>query len=202
MIDPRFVFLGAALSMVGTLSYALLTVRGEVKPNRVSWFLWAAASLTGFGAQLDDGVGLPAVLTFSMGAGPAVVFLASFANRSSYWRLSFADLLCGAASVVALAIWLGWDDPQTAVIFAVFGDLAAAIPTFRKAWSAPGSENPLVFGLVAVNGIITLLTITVWKPAVWAFPVYATTLGAGLFLIIVVRQRIAGGRAARTRQPK
>lgn len=177
MIDPRFVFLGAALSMVGTLSYALLTVRGEVRPNRLSWFLWAAASLTGFGAQLDDGVGLSAVLTFSMGAGPAVVFLASFANRSSYWRLTFADLLCGIASVLALAIWLALDDPQTAVLFAVLGDLAAAIPTFRKAWSAPGTENPLVFGLVAVNGIITLLTITVWDPAVWAFPVYATTLG-------------------------
>ncbi|WP_280420963.1 hypothetical protein [Nocardia carnea] len=191
MIDPRFVFLGAALSMVGTLSYALLTLRGEVRPNRLSWFLWAAASLTGFGAQLDDGVGLPAVLTFSMGAGPAVVFLASFANKSSYWRLSFADLLCGAASVVALAIWLAWDDPQTAVIFAVLGDLAAAIPTFRKAWSAPGTENPLVFGLVAVNGIITLLTITVWEPAVWAFPVYATTLGVCLCVIIVVRQRTA-----------
>ncbi|WP_280400850.1 hypothetical protein [Nocardia carnea] len=194
MIDPRFVFLGAALSMVGTLSYALLTVRGEVKPNRLSWFLWAAASLTGFGAQLDDGVGWPAVLTFSMGAGPAVVFLASFANRSSYWRLSFPDLLCGTASVLALALWLALDDPQTAVVFAVLGDLAAAIPTFRKSWSAPGTENPLVFGLLGVNGILTLLTVTVWDPAAWAFPAYATGLGIGLFLIIVVRQRVVRAR--------
>lgn len=201
MIDPRFVFLGAALSMLGTLSYALLTVRGRVIPNRLSWFLWAAASLTGFGAQLDDGVGWSAVLTFSMGAGPAVVFLASFANRSSYWRLSFTDFLCGAASLLALAIWLAWDDPPTAVIFAVLGDLAAAIPTYRKAWSAPETENPFVFGFLTVNGIITLLTIEVWEPVVWAFPVYATVLGISLVLIIAVRQRRTGKAAVSAKSP-
>jgi hypothetical protein len=54
VIDPHFVWLGAALSMLGAASYCRETLHGRVRPNRVSWLLWAVAPLIAFAAQVSD----------------------------------------------------------------------------------------------------------------------------------------------------
>lgn len=187
MIDGHFVILGALLSLAGSARYALQTVRGRTRPNRVTWFLWSTAPLIGFFAQLDGGVGLPAIMTLSVAVGPGIIFLASFVNPVSYWRIAPFDIACGLASVLALVVWLSLGDPSTAVVFAVLADLLAGVPTIRKGWSDPDSEHGAVFVLSAANAAITLFTIDRWDPATWAFPVYIAAIGASLFLIVQLR---------------
>lgn len=199
MIAAEFVFLGAILSMIGSARYAVLTVQGRTRPNRVTWFLWALAPSIGFVAQLDAGVGLPAVLTLSIGLGPALIFASTFVNPAAYWRLSRFDLSCGAVSLAAIVIWQVSGDAALAVLFAVLADLVAAIPTLIKGWRFPETENSSVFLLGAVNGIIALLTIDTWNPETWAFPVYITALGTVMVLVIrrdtppVIRARQSSG---------
>ncbi|APU20006.1 hypothetical protein [Actinoalloteichus sp. GBA129-24] len=67
MLDPHWVFAGAVLGLVGSVRYAFAITRGRVRPNLVTWSLWAAAPLIGFFAQLDSDVGLPAVMTLAAG---------------------------------------------------------------------------------------------------------------------------------------
>ena len=87
MIDERFVFLGALLSLIGNFKYILETVNGRVKPNRVTWFLWALIPFIALAAEIRQGVGLPAVMTFIVGFGPLCNFLASFINKKSFWKI-------------------------------------------------------------------------------------------------------------------
>ncbi|MGW0039240.1 hypothetical protein [Gordonia sp. NPDC003376] len=193
MISPHFVWLGAAISLIGSLRYAVLTLRGKVMPNRVTWFLWAFAPLIGFAAQIADGVGLPAVFLLAVGLGPALILIASFAARSGYWKIGPFDLLCGGASVIALVLWLTFDDPLLAVIAASTADLLAGLPTMRKAWISPETERPVVFLAGIVNGLITLLSLQVWEPITVIFPVQITLMGLTCATIILVRGRVAGG---------
>lgn len=181
--------LGAALTLFGSSTYALATVRGRTRPNRMTWFLWAAAPLIGFAAQLDDGVGWPSVLTLSIGVGPVIIFASTFVNRRSYWRITTFDMVCGAASVVALVVWLAIPDPEPAVVAAVLADLLAGIPTIRKAWTHPETEivAPFAFGLA--NGTITLLTLDRWDAAYSAFPLYIVVLMITL-ITCVLRGRV------------
>ncbi|GGF58437.1 hypothetical protein GCM10011519_35350 [Marmoricola endophyticus] len=196
MLDPRFVLLGAALTLIGSSRYALATVRGRTRPNRVTWFLWALAPLIGFVAQLDDGVGWPSVLTLSIGVGPAIIFVSSLVSTRSYWRITRFDLVCGAASLVALVVWLTVPDPEYAVVAAVLADLLAGIPTIRKAWSYPETEIATTFALGLANGVITLLTLDRWDLASWAFPAYLVALMTTMLVCIVGRPgpRLAGAR--------
>ncbi|WP_375489095.1 hypothetical protein [uncultured Jatrophihabitans sp.] len=189
MIDQRFVLLGAALTLFGTVRYIWQTVHGRTKPNRVTWTLWATAPIIGFFAQLDKGVGLPSILTLSVGLGPAAILAASFVNPGSYWRIGRFDIACGLVSVAALVIWLSLDDPTPAVVFAVFADLMGGIPTLRKSWIAPETEQASVFALSALNGAITVLTIDHWNVATWAFPVYIAVLGTVMSTVVVTRRR-------------
>ncbi|MGC4961324.1 hypothetical protein [Gordonia sp. DT101] len=187
VLDPRFVLLGAAFSMVGSISYAILTVRGRVRPNRVSWFLWGAAPMIAFFAQLHDGVGLPAISTLAIGLGPFVILAASFVNRSSYWQITAFDLSCGAVSVLALVLWLTFDNPLLAVLAALAADAIGGIPTIVKAWRRPDTERSTVYVGTALNGTITLLSLQTWTLAEAAFPLYLVLLGVGLATTVKMR---------------
>lgn len=189
MIDPHFVILGAALSLIGSLWYAALTVRGLVRPNRVSWFLWGAAPLIGFFAQLDQGVGLPAMSTLAIGVGPLTIFAASFLNRESYWRVTRFDLSCGIIAVLALIVWTTLDNALLAVLVALAADAIGGIPTILKVWRHPESERSVPFLFGAANGAITLFSLQEWNLVAYAFPLYLTVLGVSLAITLQLRGR-------------
>ncbi|MBV7484987.1 hypothetical protein [Bordetella sp. BOR01] len=191
MLDPDWVFLSVALGLLGSTRYAHATLQGRVRPNRVTWSLWAAAPLIGFFAQLDTGIGRPALLTLSAGVGPLIVLAASLISRHGTARITRFDLVCGAISVMALIVWLGLGRASLAVMFAVVADAAGAVPTLRKAWHDPDSESALFFVLVAVAATITLLTITAWEPASWAFAAYLLAISIVLTATIVLRRAIS-----------
>jgi hypothetical protein len=187
VIDQHFVFLGALLSLAGSVDYAVQTVRGRTTPNRVTWFMWGTAPIIGFFAQLDEGVGLPSVMTLAIGVGPAVIFVASFFNPAGYWRLTWFDFACGVVSVAALVVWLSLDNPTLAIFFAILADLMGGIPTLRKAWIAPDTEHPSVFLWSAANGVVTLFTIDRWDVATWGFPAYIVAICGLLFFVVQIR---------------
>ena len=189
MLDPAFVFVGAAIGLAGAIQYAIATLRGRVAPNRVTWALWAAAPLIGFFAQLDSGVGLTAVLTLSVGVGPLLVLVSSFFGRASPPRITGFDILCGAISIAALIVWLLLDQPVLAVVFAVLADGAGAVPTLRKAWRHPRSESSPMYLCTAANGTIALLTVQTWTVENWVFPAYIAALGVTLAAIVILRGR-------------
>jgi hypothetical protein len=58
----------------------------------------------------------------------------------------------------------------------VAADAAAALPTIRKAWHDPDSEDVLFYVLVGTGATITLLTIRSWGPSGWAFAGYMLAL--------------------------
>ncbi|MDZ7910304.1 MAG: hypothetical protein U5O16_00415 [Rhodococcus sp. (in: high G+C Gram-positive bacteria)] len=188
MLDPHWVFIGAALGLIGSIRYAVAIVRGTVRPNLVTWSLWAGAPLIGFWAQLDSGVGLPAAMTLAAGTGPLIVIVTSLLTRRHYAHLSIIDLLCAGVAVTALAVWLGLDEAPLAVFFAVAADGVAALPTLVKAWRHPDSENMVFYALVGAGATITLMTISTWTPQAWIFAVYQLAMCVTLVAVIATRR--------------
>lgn len=179
MINEKFVLIGALLNLTGSTTYALSTVKGKTKPNRVTWFLWATAPLIAFSAQLDQGVIWQSIMTFMVGFGPLLIFLASFVNRKSYWKITQLDITCGLISVLALVLWLVTGKGNIAIAFSILADLLAGVPTLIKAFHQPETEHHSVFRNGALSAVITLLTIKHWTFANAGFAVY-------IFLICIV----------------
>ena len=184
MISENFIYLGAALNLIGSSTYVLHTLQGKTKPNRVTWFLWALAPLIAFAAQLDEGVGKQAILTFVVGFGPLLVFAASFINRKSIWKLTRFDFACGALSVLGLILWLVTDEGNLAIALSIAADGLAALPTVVKSFKEPETESYTVFLLGAVNAALTLLTIKVWAFAEYGFALYILIICLLLFTLI------------------
>lgn len=184
MIDEKFIFLSVALVLFGDFTYLIYTIKGKVKPNRVTWFLWGLAPLIAFAAQLKQGIGLSSLTTFAFGALPLFIFLASFLNKKAYWKITNFDLICGGLSVVGLVMWAVTQVGNWAIFFAIAADGLASVPTLIKSYSAPETENYQVYLLNAVGAIITLFTIKQWDFTHSGFPIYISILGFTLFLLI------------------
>ena len=78
MINQNFAIVAAVLSSIGGIGYLVYTLQGKVKPNKVTFFLWAFAALIAFFAEIKQGVGVESLLTFSVGFLPLLIFIASF----------------------------------------------------------------------------------------------------------------------------
>ncbi|WP_461417176.1 hypothetical protein [Gordonia sp. GN26] len=194
MIDPRFVLLGTAISIIASLFLARAVLDGGIRPNRVSWFLWAVVPLIAFCAQIAQGVGLSALMTFSVTIAPMLVFACSFLSPHASWRIRPFDIVCGAIAGSAVAMWLILDDPDTAILMSILADAAAAVPTLIKAWRSPETESAAFYFAAGTNGIITVLTLQSWTFAEAAFPVYIAVATPSLAIVVAIRRRVVDPR--------
>lgn len=185
------VIISAIMSVLGSYAYIKDTLSGKTKPNRVSWSMWAIAPLIGTGAAITSGADFWATSrVFLAGLLPLIVFLASFANRQSYWKVTLFDLACGALSAAALIVWGVIDSPRSAILFAAIGDGFACLPTLIKAWRWPDTETGITYILSFVSVVIIIPSIPIWNIENSAFQVYMLVANA-LLLIAVYRRRLS-----------
>jgi hypothetical protein len=197
VIDPRFVFLAAVLSLVGAHGYIADTLRGVTSPNRVTWGLWGVEGVLGFAVEIQQHVGLASVMTLMLGLVPCIVVAVSFKNPQSVWKIGKFDVFCGLVSAAGLAFWFFVNQPTIALISFVAADQIAALPTLRKSWIAPQTESSRVFFMGCVNCGITLLTLKHVTTAGALFPgfILVTDLIIGILVITRIGQRVGAKRA-------
>jgi hypothetical protein len=184
MLNENFVYLGVALSFLGALSYLIGTLKGEVQPSKVTWFVWSLAPLVAFWAIVQQGVGVQSLLTFMVGFNPFLIFLASFINKKAYWKITKLDVTCGVLAIGGLVLWKMTDIPDLAIFFGILADAIAAIPTVIKSFQEPETENANLFLGSGIAALITLLTIKAWNFEQFAFPTYIFGIDAILFVLI------------------
>ncbi|HHY87394.1 MAG TPA: hypothetical protein GYA06_00545 [Chloroflexi bacterium] len=187
MLPEFFVIIGTLIGAAGSVAYLIDTLKGKVKPNRVSFLLWSLAPIIAFFAQIQQGVGLESMMTLSTGVLPLTVFCASFFNKQSVWKLTRFDLLCGALSLVGLALWQITRVGNIAILFSIIADGFAAIPTLIKAYRYPDTEIAWPWMASVVGVILTLLTLSSITFANSGFIIYILVLDAIIFALVQFR---------------
>lgn len=179
------VFIGVTAQFIGIASYIKETVKGNTKPNRITWLLWSIAPLIATFAALSNGVRLSVLPVFMAGFGPLLVFISSFVNKKSYWKLEKFDYLCGLFSILALVLWAITKEPIVAIIFAILSDGFASVPTLVKSWHHPETEtvSPFLAGLF--SSITGFFAIVVWNFSSVAFPLYLVIINCILIFVIL-----------------
>jgi hypothetical protein len=172
MLHPNFVILGALLGSIGTIAYIVDTIKGKVKPNRVSFLLWSITPFIAFAAMMKQGVGISSLMTFSTGFLPLLVFIASFINKKAEWKITRFDLVCGLLSLIGLTLWLITKVGNIAILFSILADGLAAVPTIRKAYYYPETEIAWPWLATSIGIIFTLLTLKSWTFADYGFILY------------------------------
>ena len=189
MISENFIYLAALIHLCATAVYAYATLKGKTKPNRVSWFMWALAPLIASAAQIQGGIGLSTLMVFMTGFGPLVIFLCSFANPKAYWKISVFDYVCGSLSFLAILIWCLTKSFNMAIILTILSDFLAAVPTYKKAYTDPASENGPTYVLGFLACFLGIFCVQQQGFTAYGFISYLTLLYATLSFL-VYRKRL------------
>lgn len=184
MLDGKFVILGTAIGAAGAVAYLVDTLRGRVRPNRVSYLLWSVAPIVAFAAQVGQGVGLESLMTFSVGFLPFLTFAASFVNKKAEWRSTRFDLACGALSAIGLALWLITKVGNVAIAFSIAADGLAAVPTVVKAYRHPETELAWPWLATCAGVALTLATLDKWTFANSGFILYIFAVDLAIFALV------------------
>ena len=182
------VFVGLVVELIGTSFYIKETIWGNTRPNRVTWLMWSIAPLIATFAAVSKGVGWAVLPVFMAGFSPFLVFVSSFINKNSYWRLKKFDYFCGFCSLLALILWGITKEPNVAIIFSIVSDGSATIPTLVKAWRMPETESASAYIVGLINALTTFAAIKIWDFASLGFPVYLV-IACSLLLFSICRKK-------------
>jgi hypothetical protein len=187
MLNQNFVIIGTLIGAMGALAYLIDTVKGKVKPNRVSFLLWSIAPFIAFAAQVKQGVGLESLMTFSTGFLPLTTFIASFVNKKAEWKVTRFDLICGFLSIVGLILWMITKVGNIAIFFSIVADGLAAVPTIVKAYKYPDTELAWPWIATTFGVVLTLLTINGLTFANSGFIIYILLVNTLIFSLVQFR---------------
>ena len=187
MIGSWIVFVGVAVNILGTALYVRHTLYGEVKPNRVTFFLWTIAPLIAGTAAVVRGATWATIPVFAAAFLPLSILVASFWNPKAYWKLTGRDYFFGALSVTALVLWAITKEPNVAIAFALVSEFLATMPTLIKTWLHPETEyGPSYLGS-SFSVLSAILAASAFTFEQVAFPFYLFVM-MGVIGLAAMRQ--------------
>lgn len=172
----------AILAFVGLVPYVLSIFRGETKPNRASWFIWLVVNLSLVFSYHSAGASTTIWLNIAYVVTTSLIFILSLKyGVGGYTPL---DITCLIGAVIGLGLWWATNNPVTALYMNVFVDALGFIPTIKKAYLLPESENKLSWNISTLSNAVNVAALNNWQFKIILFPVYNFIFNAAVAVLI------------------
>lgn len=179
--------LGVGLSLLGTFLYLRGIRRGTTKPHRGSWLVWAVIAVVAALSHGADGGGW-SLLVLSVQAVSTLVVLAVAVRCGVGW-FTPVNLLMLAVAALGVLGWVSMTDPTAASACAAAADGAGLVALLPKTWADPNSETLATYALAGVTGLLAVVAVQAWDPALLIYPVYFCLGNSATAVFIALRRR-------------
>lgn len=160
--------------------YVRSIIRGETKPQRVSWWVWASLGSVIWASYYLSGARNTLWAPLSEVLGPIAVAILAIKYGEGGWTLFDRKCLIGIGA--ALILWLVFNSPLVGLVSALAIDFFAALPTVRKSSLRPRRENFTAWLLVVMANFLNIFAIEKWTFALAIQPIYYTAITGIIFL--------------------
>ena len=165
--------------------YILAIRRGETKPAKASWVIWATLDTIILAGMLASGTVSGQMIGAVVGIWIVVAF--SLKYGESGWT-SF-DKLCLGGAVLGIILWAAFKSPALGVLASASTLFLGGIPTFVSAWKNPRGEDRLAWIIFWVSALCALLAVPSWTIADAAAPIVFFAIESIVMVIVLVRPR-------------
>ncbi len=179
--------LSVALAVLAAVIYIAQTLRGEVRPHPLSWFLFGILSLTGFLVQRDEGARQGSWTLMAMTIICFLFVAASVARgERSFSRQEWAFLVAGGA---VFAVYLFTRQANVAAALTTLVDALGYGPTFVRGWSHPRKDSVTSFALNGAKFVPSLMAMDPISFATSFYPATLLVLNAAVAVMLLMRRR-------------
>ena len=182
-----FTAIGIAFMAVSYGVYIISIFKGETRPHPFSWFIWGLLTAIGFFAQISDGAGVGAIITFSSAVISFIIAVIGYIKRENI-IISKTDKWAFGFSLLAIPLWLITDTPLWSVILITIIDTTGFYPTYRKSWFAPQQESALSFSLGGFKHIFTVLALENYSVITALFPLSLVIMNFSFIAMLYYRR--------------
>lgn len=189
MLPEYFAFVSTFIASLGGVYYLYLTIKGDVQPNKVTFFFWGLLPMIGFFAQYSQGVGSLIWVTFAIGFIPFLIVIAASFNPRAYWKITHIDYGLAFMAMITMVIWYLTQNPLLALSLAIAADFFAGLPTLLKSYTNPFSEDWKPYALNSVGFFVGVLAVQSWSFEEYSFVLYLFVITSLIALVIYFRQK-------------
>ncbi|MEK7647301.1 MAG: hypothetical protein AAB378_02935 [Patescibacteria group bacterium] len=151
----------------GYVPYIRSIVRGETKPSKASWIIWAVLDVIVLaGMMAEHSVNYQIAIAV---IGSSLVTILSLKYGASGWtRL---DKCCFAGAILGIILWLIFNNPIFGIITSLGVMSIGSIPTFVSAWGDASREDKSAWTIFWISCIFALMAVPAWTVANAAQPI-------------------------------
>lgn len=186
-MKTTFLVLSVIFTLICIIPYARDILKGQTKPNLVSWITWTILTSVATVAAWSAGEHTAAIFTGSAAIETLAVVLLGL--HRGYVTYAPFDVACQLGAITGFVLWWVFNSPAVAVVAAVIIDLIGALPTVRHAWINPQEETSLTYALAAVGGAFALLALGSYTWTNLPYAVYVVAINAVTVIAIALSPR-------------
>lgn len=171
------------LTAIAYLPYIISILKNKTKPDRTTWSVLFLISIITFLAYRSVGANATLGVAFVNVIGPFIIFILSlkfgegWKNRSDFKYLIF--------SVIAVVLWQVYESPFVGLLFNLIADFIAFIPTIKKSFSRPWTEDLLTWCIFTIGGILNLFAIEHWQFDIVIYPMYILLAESSVVILLL-----------------
>lgn len=170
--------------MVASVPYILDILKGKTRPNKASWVIWSVTTTILFFSYFFVGaratIFLPAAYVLNCFI---ILFLSFKYGSSSPW--SRLDIISISVAGFSLIIWFLTKNPLLALLMNLTMDAVAYLPTIKKSYTNPISENTLAWALFFLGACFNLLAINDFSFQIVIHPLVMFLMNSAVLAVLL-----------------
>lgn len=171
--------IAAAFTVSAFFPYLSSVLKKRTKPHAYSWLIWMITVGTAAFATWHGGGGFGALSLAAGALFSLFIFVLSF--RYGTKNITKGDTATLLAALLAIVIWWQLENPLLAVFMVSAIDGAGYLPTYRKSWHEPWSEDLRAWVLGILSNIFALFALTEYNLLTATY--LAVLLSANILLV-------------------
>lgn len=153
-----FGHIAALLAVVQAIPYIWSILRGRTRPSRTSYGIWAVMQVIGLISYVAAGATTTVWMMLVLSVTAIVIFGLSF--KYGMGGFNTFDMLCLLMAGGAIALWQITNSPALAVYMSTLAGAIGYLPTIKKAYLQPHTENVLAWCIYVAATVLNVCALT------------------------------------------
>jgi hypothetical protein len=171
------------LASITFIPYIITTLQKKTRPNRATWCIWAVVGVILCASYYSSGSINAIWVPASYAVGQVIIAILALKYGEGAW--SRFDRLCMVGAGISLILWWQLKSPSIALAINIGIDIFGALPTLKKVYSEPETENCLAWSITLAASLCNLFAIDQWSFSNCAFPFYSLCINTTMVALIL-----------------
>jgi hypothetical protein len=175
------------LNLLGFLPYLVSIYQGKTRPNRATWWIWAIVGLILCYSYYSSGAVNTIWVPVSAAVGHLIIAILAIKYGEGGWNRF--DRWCLLSAGISLLLWWQFSSPIIALVINIGIDFLGALPTIRKSYYQPQTEDPFSWIIFLSAHTLNLFALKNWSFALSAYPLYLF-LSTATIVVFLLRPKM------------